>query len=628
MPDFVACTHRSISGHTIMHGGACLAEVVDPSAHRRLSQAHSNGMQDSGASETTKAGGELQQFGKYHLIASLGQGGMANVYLALLSGPADFNKLLVIKIMRHDALAGSADGARMFWAEARLAALLLHPNIVHTHEVGELDGRIFMAMEFLDGQPLTAILNRARADRDVPLAELVRVISEVARGLHYAHQLKDFNGRPLGVVHRDVSPHNIIVTYEGHGKLVDFGIAKTQDGDQTQLGLVKGKIDYIAPEQLRSEAVDARADVFALGAILWEIVTGQRFAGGRKVTDVVKVQARLSAGERRLRAVRPEVDADLEQIIERSLALDPGERFQDAAAFADALDAFLEHQKSRPNARALSKRLHGLFEVERQQMHALIERQIQRVAKLKNGELISNDATSTDARKKLPSGFGLYVADTHIEERSSIRTAAAARASTWAPEGLAKVSSSWKFMGAVLLAASFALFFASRATERSTPLEAAPRPAPAAIVPPAPVEPPRLVAPEAPLPNEVPATIRVHIRATPLEASVLLDGVKVAAPFEGSFRRDSALHHVEVVAPGYRSAKEFVAFDRDREVSIQLERASSTNRGARLDALVQRAEQSAVPEAPVPTNVPSSASAPTAPKRHDVAEDPNPYAGE
>ena len=216
---------------------------------------------------------------------------MAKVYLGLMAGPAGFNKLLVIKVLnRDDANAGSEDNVQLFWDEARLAARVIHPNIVHTYEVGEVDGRYFLAMEYLDGQSYRTLQGRMVRSPLGPCEEL-RIISETARGLHYSHDLKDFKGEPLGVVHRDVSPQNVFITYDGQVKLLDFGIAKTYDaGHKTQVGVIKGKLDYIAPEQLSGDDVDHRADIFALGIMLWEAVTGQRFAGGRKIAEVSKIR--------------------------------------------------------------------------------------------------------------------------------------------------------------------------------------------------------------------------------------------------------------------------------------------------------------------------------------------------
>src|SRR3954451_1865397 len=154
-------------------------------------------------------------FGKYRLIASLGQGGMANVYLAVVLGPAGFNKLLVVKALREDVLGNSEEFVHMFLDEARLSARLNHPNIVQTYEIGESDGRFFIAMEYLEGQPLR-VAQRKLGPIGLPLEEELRIVAETARGLHYAHELKGLNGESLEVVHRDVSPQNVFLTYEGN----------------------------------------------------------------------------------------------------------------------------------------------------------------------------------------------------------------------------------------------------------------------------------------------------------------------------------------------------------------------------------------------------------------------------
>src|SRR5688572_26864638 len=178
--------------------------------------------------------------GKYQLIASLGQGGMAKVYLALVAGPSSVNKLMVVKVLKNDVLQGLEGGLDLFWDEARLATRLLHPNIVHTYEVGEIDGHHFLAMEYLDGQVYRVLQSRSQEAR-LPLSEELRILVEVARGLHHAHELTDYRGVPLGVVHRDISPQNVFITYQGQAKLIDFGIAKTHDGShETRVGMIKG----------------------------------------------------------------------------------------------------------------------------------------------------------------------------------------------------------------------------------------------------------------------------------------------------------------------------------------------------------------------------------------------------
>ncbi|HEY6876843.1 MAG TPA: serine/threonine-protein kinase [Polyangiales bacterium] len=560
-------------------------------------------MQNSQTGGSEPAVAELGSFGKFHLIASLGQGGMANAFLALMAGPSGFNKLLVIKIMRQDLLAGSEETTRMFMAEARLAARLVHPNIVHTYEVGELDGRYFMAMEFLDGQPLSTVLNRARGDAEIPLAEYLRMIAELARGLHYAHTLRGFQGEPLEVVHRDVSPQNVIVTYEGHVKLLDFGIAKTADAEHlTQVGMIKGKLDYIAPEQLRSDSIDARADIFALGAMMWEVISGHRFAGGRRVGDVNKMQARLVGGERKLRDLRPDVPPALERIVERAIALDPTDRFHDAVQLADAIETHLDEMGLRASPRQLARHMDALFASERAEMHKLIEEQVQRVQR---GSLVPEQGASSAPRK-----LSLYLSEQQLEDRSSIRQmAASARPTTPAPS-----SFSWVSMMVSLLAlagGAGALWFT---TMRPQPERAAPMPPPAAIAPTPAPEPARPVSP-APVHHEH-APIALRVFADPPQARVSLDGVPLSIPFSGAFAKDGALHRIEASAEGYRPLKQFVAFDQDRELMLTLERSSSARRTA-FERLIERAERSAEPVPARPVHAPTRPSAP--------GERPNPY---
>ncbi|HEX3769520.1 MAG TPA: serine/threonine-protein kinase, partial [Polyangiaceae bacterium] len=204
-------------------------------------------------------------------IARLGSGGMAEVFLAVARGPVGFNKLAVVKRLRN---SDDAAQVAMFLDEARLAARLNNANIVHTYEVGEAGGKYFIAMEYLEGQSLHALIARQKVHGSgASDAVAAYIAAQALKGLHFAHQLRDFDGTPLGVVHRDVSPHNLYLTYEGEVKVLDFGVAKTRmNAGNTETGMVKGKIRYMAPEQLSDGAVDARADVFALGVVLWELL--------------------------------------------------------------------------------------------------------------------------------------------------------------------------------------------------------------------------------------------------------------------------------------------------------------------------------------------------------------------
>jgi eukaryotic-like serine/threonine-protein kinase len=206
--------------------------------------------------------------GRYQLITKLGHGGMARVLLMVARGRSGVSKLLVVKELLAE-IKEDPEFLAMFLDEARLAARLNHPNVVQTYEVSEDGPTPVIVMEYLEGQSLAAVLNRiGRAQ--MPLQLHLHILLQALTGLHYAHELRDFDGTPLGVVHRDVSPQNIFVTYEGQVKLVDFGIAKASSSSgRTRTGVFKGKVAYASPEQTASSTVDRRSDVFAVGVMRW-----------------------------------------------------------------------------------------------------------------------------------------------------------------------------------------------------------------------------------------------------------------------------------------------------------------------------------------------------------------------
>ena len=318
----------------------------------------------------TGAGG----FGKYRLIAELGHGGMAEVFLAIASGPAGFNKLLVIKQIR-DQLADDPEFLAMFLDEARLAARLNHPNVVQTNEVGEDGRRYFIAMEYLEGQPLNRIAQRLGKDGRFTLAMHVRVLIEALAGLHYAHELTDFDGTQLQVVHRDATPHNVFVTYAGQVKVVDFGIAKALgSSSETRAGVLKGKISYMAPEQALGERVDRRADVFAVGMMLWEALAGRRPFKGQN--DVVILQKLVAGDIPSPGTVREGIPDLLEAICMKALAHDREERFATAEDMARALEGALELLGMRPQLRDVGDLLAKAFADERVRIRGVIEAQM------------------------------------------------------------------------------------------------------------------------------------------------------------------------------------------------------------------------------------------------------------
>ena len=313
--------------------------------------------------------------GNYRLIAELGQGGMATVYLAVVLGSSGFRKLAVVKVLRPEFVV-DPEFIQMFLDEARLSARLNHPNIVQTYDVWEGQGQHMMAMEYLDGVSLQLATARlAKAGTPMEFGFRATVLLDVLEGLRYAHELSDYDGRPLNIVHRDVTPHNIFVTYDGQAKLLDFGIAKAATSSvRTATGVIKGKITYMSPEQAVGDAVDARTDLFAVGVMLWEAVTGRRRwpAGISEPALFTK----LVSGElpERPGAASRGYPAELDDIVMRAIAPNREDRFPTAAEFRDALQSALRGLGP-VSLRDLGTVLGKTFAVERQRLRTVIEEQ-------------------------------------------------------------------------------------------------------------------------------------------------------------------------------------------------------------------------------------------------------------
>jgi serine/threonine protein kinase len=327
--------------------------------HARVSSANLPPMR---APVETLAGEELE-FGKYKLIAFLDRGGTADVYLASMPGPAGFAKLVALKRMRAEYW-GDAAAKRMFFAEARLAAMLAHPNIVQTIDVGEIDRAPYIVMEFLQGQPLHKILERA-VEQNVPLGLAVpmRIISAVLEGLQYAHELRDIDGTVLGVVHHDISPHNIFVTYTGQIKLLDFGIAWIS-GLEPRTTELQGRPAYMAPEVAFGGQIDRRADLFSLGVVLWELFARRRMLKASGATETLEV---LKAGNfPKLSTVARGVPERLDLALTRALSIDPNGRYATAADMRRELDEIVDTKSSRASEEDVAKVVNQLFNTERE----------------------------------------------------------------------------------------------------------------------------------------------------------------------------------------------------------------------------------------------------------------------
>jgi eukaryotic-like serine/threonine-protein kinase len=280
----------------------------------------------------------LELLDDHQIVARIGRGGMAEIFLARRPAPSGA-ELVVIKRLHPDDAQDPAI-LQMFLDEARLALRLTHRSIVRALGVGVLEGRHALVLEFLEGQTLQAVHRRmGEAGERLPLEVIVPAFADALEGLHYAHELTDDNGRPLHVVHRDVSPHNLFVTSTGSIKVLDFGIAKTAiQENRTRTGLLKGKVAYMAPEQAQGSNVDRRADVWSLGVTLWESLVGARLF--RADNEAASLRLTLMGPVARPSSARPEIPGEIDAIVMRALQRDPVKRYPTAGAMAEALRSF------------------------------------------------------------------------------------------------------------------------------------------------------------------------------------------------------------------------------------------------------------------------------------------------
>jgi serine/threonine protein kinase len=300
------------------------------------------------------------RFGKYDLLERVNVGGMAEVWRARLSGVEGFEKILAVKRILPN-IAEDEEFIAMFIDEAKIAVQLTHANIAQIHDLGKIDDSYFIAMEYVPGRDFRAVFDRARKRREhVPVALACYCIARVCDALDYAHRKKDPQGRDLHIVHRDVSPQNVLLSYEGEVKLIDFGIAKAASkAQQTQAGILKGKFAYMSPEQVRGAPLDGRSDVFALGTVMYEVLTGERlFSGDSDFSTLENV--------RNMKILPPStynnrVPRELEPVVLRALARDVDLRYQTAGEFGADLQRFLITQEKVFGPSDLADYMHSTF---------------------------------------------------------------------------------------------------------------------------------------------------------------------------------------------------------------------------------------------------------------------------
>ncbi|MBI2394367.1 MAG: serine/threonine protein kinase [Deltaproteobacteria bacterium] len=305
-----------------------------------------------------------RRFGKYTLLRRMATGGMAEIFLALQRSVAGFEKLIVIKrilpAMNQDR--GFID---MLLHEARIAASLSHPNIVQTIDVGQVDGTYFIALEHIHGEDLRSIVRQMKKKgvTEFPLEHAIAIILGMCAGLSYAHEKRDLDGAPLGIVHRDISPQNVLVGFAGDTKIVDFGVAKSDNqggSEQTKSGQLKGKVPYMSPEQARGEEVDWRSDIFATGVMLFELTTGKRLFKGSTEFETLKLIC--DRDYPRPSWVANAYPLGLETIVMRALEKDREKRYQSAREMQADIEAFVRDAKLPVSSIALAEFMKGLFE--------------------------------------------------------------------------------------------------------------------------------------------------------------------------------------------------------------------------------------------------------------------------
>jgi len=466
--------------------------------------------------------------GKYRAFLELGQGGTAVVYLGVSRGLGGFNKLVVLKMLKR-GLAKEPEFREMFLSEARLSARLNHPNIVQVYEVTERDNAPIIVMEYLEGKPLSDL--RAERRGAVPLNIQLRVLADGLLGLHYSHELKDFDGRLLEVVHRDFTPHNLFVTYDGQSKVLDFGIAKLSGSlVETETGVIKGKLRYMPPEQILGSRVDRRADVFAAGVIMWEALTGKRMWSDVSEATILK---RVSSGEiPSPLSVKPDVPQALTDICMKALAPNADDRYATAADFRAALEEWLRLSGSPVSTSEVAEYMTSTFAEFRQATRSVVEQHLSATrlsSSQDESDVIAIDVPNRDvepepvAREISRSAKGTR---SGVTEVSNAATPPSGR-NTW----LAAI-------GTLLLGLAIYLFFARKAE---------PAPPPAVT------------------------TVEVSIAASPTTATLTLDGERLPGnPSNSRFARDAKPHTLLVEAEGYVSQTLGLQLTENRSVAVTL----------------------------------------------------------
>lgn len=315
-------------------------------------------------------------FGKYHLLEKIATGGMAEVFRARSYGVEGFEKILVIKRIL-DNLSADPEFIELFKAEASLAAQLMHVNIVQVFDLGQVNQSYFMAMEYVHGLDLARFLTRARRLGNFPIPISLFIAREVLKALQFAHERVDESGRHLNVVHCDISPQNILLSYAGEVKITDFGISRAASQSSAVHQVTRGKYAYMSPEQVEGRKLDGRSDLFSFGIVLWEMLTGKRLFRTKNREETLDRVRRAEVPS--IRSLRPEVSEDLEGILLKALARKPKDRFENAGEFLDAVSVLMVREGHRATSNDLASYMKEVIEAASQAKDSLTPAPIPRV---------------------------------------------------------------------------------------------------------------------------------------------------------------------------------------------------------------------------------------------------------
>jgi serine/threonine-protein kinase len=493
----------------------------------------------------------------------LGRGGTAIVHAAMARGIGGFTKLVVLKMTRQE-LGNGPEAVRMFLNEARVSARMNHPNVVQVYEVYEDQGLPVIVMEYLDGQPLSAVLRRSFTDPDYSVNLALSVLCKALEGLHYAHSLTDFSGRPLKLIHRDVTPHNVMMTYDGQVKLLDFGIAKLDSGSgHTKTGIIKGKLGYMPREQVDGTDVDCRTDVFAIGVMIWETVAQRRMWG--TLNDATVIKHLLCDEVPSLRQAKPDVDAELEVICSKALAPNPDDRYASAHELLVALQAYLQTRGGVASQTALAAWVNRTCADLKAESRQSLDRElakfsaasggswaevpVQAAGRVARGDTMSASHSSVRRGRALPdTGSGTA----HVVQTGAHLTLAHARRWPLAVGGALAIGLLIMWRGTV----------ASTAPVSPTQPQVAAAGAESAVS----------------LGHAPSSSVKLVIRAEPAGATLYLDDVRLPSnPYSGTRASDARDHELRIEADGFVSMRHSLRLERDTELSLALTAVVSEN---------------------------------------------------